>query len=259
MEMGAIPDLTGIDLVNRSSPQVILGLGPIARLRHKGLVQDMRSQGTEAMIARGGLAAVEIANAMLGLNEELSEQKRLMGIKSKEASAHEARAAKLDAELEIARKQFKDLTVIHGSCSDRYAAKEREMVADFERQRASFEGSKQMEIEAARREAIAAYKGSVEFRNEVAPQVMQYFDRGVDHILRVAASSQRVDINHLTSWKREDPYGPAARLGHPWVPYTPQDLEMIKARDIRKNMPVWDPPPLNEAGTTASSSSMMKE
>lgn len=60
MEIGSIPELTGINLDNRAPPHAMIGLGLLGRMHHRDLIQDMRLNGTEYMIGRGGLAAAEV-------------------------------------------------------------------------------------------------------------------------------------------------------------------------------------------------------
>lgn len=120
------------------------------------------------------------------------------------------------------------------------------MLAHFEYQQSIFEGTRQAELENARKQAVETYRKSDQFRIDIAPEAVQYFDSRADHICRMVASYQKADINDLVTWKKEDPYSYTARQGHPYVPYTHDDLELIKARDLREKRPVWDPPQVEE-------------
>lgn len=89
--------------------------------------------------------------------------------------------------------------------------------------------------------AIKAFKISDDFLKEFGEQLLDAYNDGMNHILRMAVQAGPYSLDQFITQKETKLYDMKAREGHAIIPYKLKDLEAICHKDRKDKLPCWVP------------------
>lgn len=152
---------------------------------------------------------MEIANATLTLEDQMIDERKERRVATEDAFKAQNRvgdlekllwaagkkASKVEHDLMKALKGLSDLQSTHQSCTSMLNSKEtkieklNQQIAHLGEEKKQMAEAREQELAEVRYAAIETFKKSDAIREFYAPTLFEYFEYGVDHILRLLATS----------------------------------------------------------------------